>query len=234
MRQLLLYVFILVVGSVSAEQFKLTGKVVYADDKEPLIGATVQIKGTDRRTCTDIDGNFSIEVEKGEILKFSCVGYYCKYVEVLNDSSLIIELRDMGQMITPHYIVDSPDFLLPESELVKLQKQYESLSGEYYSLKGWGLDRVKCCLYKEIRHLCPMPLDQYAKQYIGVIHDGDLVFLVNLVSSKLMPQFKDRMRKSIITVDDGGNSFGRAIINYSTGEIIMLHWNGNSQEIPTQ
>ena len=94
MRQLLLYIFILFVGSVSAEQFKLTGKVVEAEHKEPLIGSTVQIKGTDRGTCADLDGNFSIEVEKGDTLKISCVGWYSKEVEVLNDSSLVIELEE--------------------------------------------------------------------------------------------------------------------------------------------
>ena len=94
MRQLLLYVFILVVGSVSAEQFKLTGTLVTAYDKYPLIGGTVVIKGTDRRACTDLDGNFSIEVEKGDTLEFSFVGCFSKEVVVLNDSSLVIELED--------------------------------------------------------------------------------------------------------------------------------------------
>lgn len=92
MRQLLLYVFILVVGSISAEQFKLTGTLVDAYDKQPLIGGTVVIKGTDRCACTDLDGNFSIEVEKGDTIKFSYYGYFSKEVEVLNDSSLVIEL----------------------------------------------------------------------------------------------------------------------------------------------
>lgn len=94
MRQLLLYIFILFVGSLSAEQFKITGNVVDAEHNEPLIGTTVEIKGTDRRTAADIDGNFSIDVEKGAILKFSYVGYISKEVEVLNDSSLVIELEE--------------------------------------------------------------------------------------------------------------------------------------------
>ena len=93
MRQLLLYIFILVVGSVSAEQFKITGKVVDAEDKEPLICTVVRIKGTDRGVCADLDGNFSIEVEKGDTLKFSYCGYLSREVEVLNDSSLVIELE---------------------------------------------------------------------------------------------------------------------------------------------
>ena len=94
MRQILLYIFLLFVCSVSAEQFKLTGTLVDAYDKAPLIGGTVVIKGTDRRACTDLDGNFSIEVEKGDTIKFSYYGYFSKEVEVLNDSSLVIELEE--------------------------------------------------------------------------------------------------------------------------------------------
>ena len=63
MRQILLYIFLLFVCSVSAEQFKITGKVV-DELNEPLIGATVWIKATDHHTATDMDGNFRIEVEK--------------------------------------------------------------------------------------------------------------------------------------------------------------------------
>jgi hypothetical protein len=99
MRQILLYIFILLVCSVSAEQFRITGKMVDAKGNEPLIGAIVVIKGTDRGTVTDIDGNFSIEVEKGEILKFSNVGSYSKEEEILSDSSLFIEMEENGDTI---------------------------------------------------------------------------------------------------------------------------------------
>ena len=93
MRQILLYIFILFVCSVSAEQFMITGTVVDARDSLQCIGASVMVVGTNRGTATDGDGNFSIEVEKGEILKFSYYGYNSKEVEVLNDSSLVIEMK---------------------------------------------------------------------------------------------------------------------------------------------
>jgi hypothetical protein len=38
--------------------------VVDAENNEPLIGTTVQIKGTDRRTAANIDGDFSIYCDK--------------------------------------------------------------------------------------------------------------------------------------------------------------------------
>ena len=93
MRQIFLYIFILFVCSASAEQFKITGKVVDARDSLQCIGASVMVVGTNRGTATDGDGNFSIEVEKGAILKFSCIGYYSEKVKVLNDSSLVIEMK---------------------------------------------------------------------------------------------------------------------------------------------
>ena len=116
MRQILLYLFLLIAISVSAEQFLIKGKVV-DENNEPLIGASVCVIGTSRGTATDIDGNYSIVVEKGETLKFTYVGYYSKEIEVLNDSSLIIESRDNRQMIKlpVSNIVDSLDSELPKA-----------------------------------------------------------------------------------------------------------------------
>ena len=94
MRQILLFIFISLACSVSAEQFKITGKVVDAEYKDSFFGVLVEIKDADSCTSTDIDGNFSIDVEKGAILKFSCMGYISKEVEVVNDSSLVIELEE--------------------------------------------------------------------------------------------------------------------------------------------
>ena len=66
----MLYLFILFACGVNAEQFKITGTVV-DEVHVPIIFAKVEVKDADRRTITDVDGNFSIEVEKGAILRFS-------------------------------------------------------------------------------------------------------------------------------------------------------------------
>ena len=47
---------------------------------DPLIGASVQVKGTTRGVMADIDGNVCIEVARGEVLVISYVGY--KSVEI--------------------------------------------------------------------------------------------------------------------------------------------------------
>ena len=94
MRQILLYLFISFACSVNAEQYRITGTVV-VENNEPAIGACVAQKiNSKNAVVTDFDGNFSIEVEKGAILSFSCIGCKSKEVEVLNDSSLVIELEN--------------------------------------------------------------------------------------------------------------------------------------------
>ncbi|HET6993843.1 MAG TPA: SusC/RagA family TonB-linked outer membrane protein [Chitinophagaceae bacterium] len=61
--------------ALQAQQRTLTGTVVSEDDKTPLAGVTVRVKGTRRITQTDANGHFSIQVNAGETLEFSHVGY---------------------------------------------------------------------------------------------------------------------------------------------------------------
>ncbi|MGL4584675.1 MAG: SusC/RagA family TonB-linked outer membrane protein [Flavobacterium sp.] len=58
--------------NISAQQKALKG--VVTDGGLPLPGVTIMIKGTDKGTQTDLDGNYSLNVQKGDILVFSFVG----------------------------------------------------------------------------------------------------------------------------------------------------------------
>ncbi len=134
MRQLLLYIFILFVCSVSAEQFMITGKVVDARDSLQCIGASVMVVGTNRGVATDFDGNFSIEVEKGAILKFSYLGYYDKLVEVLNDSSLVVEMKEWKEFC---YCSEyARHIILPDNHLKRSLKEIKSLYPHLKKCKG--------------------------------------------------------------------------------------------------
>ena len=59
----------------------VTGTVVDAAGI-PVIGANILVKGTTNGTITDIDGNFSIEVEENSILEVSYIGYVTTEVKV--------------------------------------------------------------------------------------------------------------------------------------------------------
>jgi len=55
-------------------QKKVSGIVMDADMNLPLIGANVIAKGTTNGTVTDLDGNYSLEVNSGDVLQFSYLG----------------------------------------------------------------------------------------------------------------------------------------------------------------
>ena len=58
-----------------AQDVKVTGKVVSSTDGEPLIGATVMVKGSSSGTATDIEGKFTVQVRNGSTLLVTYVGY---------------------------------------------------------------------------------------------------------------------------------------------------------------
>jgi hypothetical protein len=58
------------------ESSTVSGRVLSADDGDPLIGASVLVKGTKIATVTDIDGRYSITLPQGKRqLTFAYVGY---------------------------------------------------------------------------------------------------------------------------------------------------------------
>jgi iron complex outermembrane receptor protein len=62
----------------------ITGKIVDADTKEPLVGATVTVKGTSTAVSTGLDGSFKLNTSGVEnaTLVISYIGYVSKEVAV--------------------------------------------------------------------------------------------------------------------------------------------------------
>ena len=72
----LLFSLLLTVQIASSQTLKVKGSVISADDNYSLTGVNVIVKGEPGQgTITDIDGNFSINVESGKTLIFSYIGY---------------------------------------------------------------------------------------------------------------------------------------------------------------
>lgn len=68
-----------------AANIKVTGRVI-DNSGEPLIGVSILVKGTSTGTLTNLDGEFSIDVAEGDVLKFSYVGYQPQEVTVTSSS----------------------------------------------------------------------------------------------------------------------------------------------------
>ena len=71
----------------------------------PLIGATVQVEGTSTGTITDIDGNFSIKVKKGERLSFSYIGYKTQYLTYKGQPNITVKLEPDNKVLDEVVVV---------------------------------------------------------------------------------------------------------------------------------
>jgi TonB-linked SusC/RagA family outer membrane protein len=80
-----------------AQSHIIKGNVV--TDGEPVIGATVRVKGSTTGTVTDIDGNYTIKAESGSTLQFSYVGCKDQEVKIGNKSTINVTLfQDENQL----------------------------------------------------------------------------------------------------------------------------------------
>ena len=71
------------VGWATAQVSSVTGTVTSADDGEPVIGASVLVKGTTTGTVTNLDGNFTLQVPAGaKTLVVSYIGFQTQEVAV--------------------------------------------------------------------------------------------------------------------------------------------------------
>jgi len=83
----------LVSSLVVTAQTKHTGKVIGSDDKLPVVGASVRIKGTNTGTVTDVNGDFTLTLSPGNVLVISYIGYQTQEVTVRGAESITISLQ---------------------------------------------------------------------------------------------------------------------------------------------
>lgn len=72
---------------------------------EALVAVTIHVEGTSRGITTDIDGRYSIEVSRGEMLIFSHIGYINQSVLIANQVTINIELEQDTEVLEELVIV---------------------------------------------------------------------------------------------------------------------------------
>lgn len=78
-------IFFVIISFISDAQIVLTGEILDKSDKQPLIGATVRVVGTNVSTIANEEGMFSIQVDKLPVdLTFSYVGYQSNSKKILS------------------------------------------------------------------------------------------------------------------------------------------------------
>lgn len=78
-----------------AEQQKNTVRGTVTDQAgEPIIGASIVIKGTSKGVVTDTEGRFAIDVSNGSTLEISCIGYEKRVLKVGAQRNVSITLAE--------------------------------------------------------------------------------------------------------------------------------------------
>ncbi len=93
------------IGLVTAQTQRVTGVVISEEDGQPVVGASVLVKGTSLGTITDIDGNFTLSnvPSSAKTLQVSYIGMQSQ--EVAIKSSVKISLKVDNQLIDEVIVV---------------------------------------------------------------------------------------------------------------------------------
>lgn len=78
---------------------------VLSEDGEPLIGASVQKKGTTQGTVTDLDGMFSLQLQVKDVISVSFLGYTTQEVTIKDRKLLTITMREDNKLLDDVVVV---------------------------------------------------------------------------------------------------------------------------------
>ncbi len=86
------------------EKQKVSG-VIVDQNGEPLIGATVMVKGTNEGAITDLDGRFTVNAAKGEKLQVTYVGFNPETIAVGNTNDMKISLTETDNTLNELVVI---------------------------------------------------------------------------------------------------------------------------------
>ncbi len=85
---------------------KRTIKGIITDDKGvPVIGASILEKNTLNGTVTEIDGTYTMTLEKSDVIVVSCIGYATKEITIGNQSTIDVVLSEDTRLLDEVVVV---------------------------------------------------------------------------------------------------------------------------------
>lgn len=109
--------------AVYAQQVPITGQVVSAEDKLPIPGASVKVKGKETGTSTNEQGRFELQASMGDILVISYIGMEIQEITLSNQEALLVELNagigDLDEVVVVGYGVQRKKLVTGSSVQVR-------------------------------------------------------------------------------------------------------------------
>ncbi len=82
-----------------------SGGVVKDELGEPVIGTSIVVKGTSNGVITDLNGEFSITVQRGAVLQISYMGYVPQEIKTEVGKALLITMKEDAQALDEVVVV---------------------------------------------------------------------------------------------------------------------------------
>ncbi len=86
------------------DTYDLSGTVTDANNV-PIPGANIVVANTTRGTQSDFDGNFTIQVTSGDILRFSYIGYTTETVAIVAQKTVSVTLKEDASQLDEVVVV---------------------------------------------------------------------------------------------------------------------------------
>ncbi len=94
-------------GVTASQPQRISGKITDHDTGESMVGVSVVVKGTSQGVITDLDGGFSLDVDRPTTLVFSYIGYLTQNLVVTNQKvlnvNLVQDLKKLDEVVVIGY-----------------------------------------------------------------------------------------------------------------------------------
>ncbi|HEY1113896.1 MAG TPA: TonB-dependent receptor [Chitinophagaceae bacterium] len=101
----LLIACFLIVAAAWSQGKRISGKVLSADDNQPLPGVSVVVKGKTSGTQTNATGDYALEASEGDVLVFSFTGYQATEVPIGTGNTVNLTLKVEDQSMDEVVVV---------------------------------------------------------------------------------------------------------------------------------
>ena len=134
MKKILFFLLAACVSIAAQAGITVTGTVTSGTDNEPVIGASVVVKGLKTGTVTDIDGQYRlVNVDENATINFSGVGYEPKSIPVKGQKVINVVLKEaantLNEMVVVGYGVVKRSDLTSSISTVKADEITEVTTG---------------------------------------------------------------------------------------------------------
>ncbi len=179
---------------------------------EPLIGVNVKVKDATSGTITDMDGNFNLQVKKGDFIEISYVGYTTQTLKVADSQPLSIVLQEDTQTLSEVVVT-----------ALGIKRETKSLTYNVQEMKAADLTSVKDASFINslAGKIAGVTINQSASGIGGstrvvmrglksITNDNNALYVIDGIP---MASMRTDQNKNFYENADGGDSDGISSLN---------------------